>query len=107
LLSEVAHATAYQGTVTNVSVSSNGAVAFVVVSNGGPAGGSCPLNSNSMVFSIPLSPATDAGKALLSLAMSAKVTGLLVYAVGDGNCTGTNIYNGGPSETLLIMDLKG
>ena len=100
-------ATTYQGYVTNVTAA-NGAI-YVALNNGNFAGGtgSCP-NGTGIIFAIASSPsASDFGKTMIALAMSAKLTGLLIYAVGDGNCAYPNPYSGGSTEALTYLDLKG
>jgi hypothetical protein len=102
-----AAATTYQGYVTNVTAP-NGAI-YVALNNGTFAGGSgsCP-NGTGIVLAIPSTPsASDFGKTMMALAMSAKLTGLLVYAVGDGNCAYPSPYSGSSTEALIYFDLKG
>jgi hypothetical protein len=100
------HAAAYEGYVTNVGPY-NGTV-YVVVGNGAFSGGtsSCPAGAN-MIFSIPFNPASDFGKSLMAVALSAKISGRLVYATGNGVCQIGNPYNGGGTEGLVFLDLKG
>jgi len=101
------YATVYQGTVTNVTAAFG--TIYVFINNGsfGGSQGSCPTGTG-MVFSIPASPsASDFGKAMVSIALTARVTGQLVYAAGDGICTNGNPYNGTGSEGLAYLDLKG
>jgi hypothetical protein len=102
-----AGATVYQGYVTNVTASFG--VVYIYVGNGtyGGSQGNCPLGTG-MVYSIAVSPtANDFNKTLIAIALSAKSTGLVVYAAGDGVCTNGNPYNGGGSEGLSYLDLKG
>ena len=100
--STVAISAQYQGTVANVTPY-NGKV-YVVVSNGNFSGdaGSCPAG-NAMIYIID--PATPFGQSLVAVALSAKLTGRLVWAVGDGVCSGGSPY--GLGEGLSGMDLKG
>jgi hypothetical protein len=103
-----AHATIYQGYVTNVTAA-NGMI-YVLISNGtfGTGGqGNCPTGS-AMAYAISVSPsASDFNRALIAIALSAKTTGLQVYASGDGNCANGNPYSGGGSEGLSVLDFKG
>ena len=102
-----AGATSYQGYVTNVTAA-NGVV-HVALNNGNFAGGSgtCP-NGNGIVLAIPATPSVSHfGKTMMALAMSAKPTGLLVYAEGDGNCAYPSPYTAGSTEGLIYLDLKG
>jgi hypothetical protein len=103
-----AQATAYQGTVTNVTAYNGIVYVNVQSGNFGSGGqGSCP-NGTGMVFTISVNPsASDFNKSMIALALSAKTTGLQVFAVGDGNCTNGNPYTGGGSEGLIELDLKG
>lgn len=100
----VARGAAYQGIITHV-YPSNGMV-YVLVANGAFDGsqGNCPSPGNAMLFS--LDPATAFGRALLSVALSAEVSGKTVWAAGDSVCTGGSPY-GTSSEGLVGMDLKG
>lgn len=105
-----AQATVYQGIVTNVTAVSG--TIYIIVNNGtfGPAGaGSCGTGyPTGMVYSIAVTPsASDFNKVMISIALSAKVTGIIVYMAGDGVCTNGNPYNGGGSEGLVYLDLKG
>jgi hypothetical protein len=102
-----ASATVYQGYVTNVTAASG--MIYIVVANGAFGGGqgNCP-GVNSMVYAISVSPsASDFNRALIAIAISAKTTGLLVYANGDGNCVNGNPYTTGNSEGLVYLDFKG
>jgi hypothetical protein len=103
-----ASATIYQGYVTNVTAA-NGVI-YIYVANGafGPGGqGNCP-SANGMVYAINVSPsASDFNRALIAIAISAKTTGLLVYANGDGNCAYVNPYATGNAEGLAYLDFKG
>jgi hypothetical protein len=96
----------YQGTVTNV-MPYKGSV-YVLVANGGFDGAaqtsSCPFGTN-MVYSID--PNTPFGRTLVAVAISAKVTGRSVYAIGNGVCVGSPYGGGASGEGLLGMDLKG
>ena len=101
-ISSRAYATAYQGYVKNVYA--YGSKIYVIVGNGWFDGstGPCPLPGSMMGFAID--PATDIGKAQLAIALSAKTTGILVWAAGNGAC------EGGPGanvEPLVALDLKG
>lgn len=103
-----AQATIYQGTVTNVTAYNGIIYVNVQSGNFGSGGqGSCPTGTG-MVFTISVNPsASDFNKSMIALALSAKTTGLMVFAVGDGNCTSGNPYNSGGSEGLIELDLKG
>jgi hypothetical protein len=105
LVSAGADAANYQGTVTNVSPF-NGKV-YVVVSGGAFDGqkSACPNNTSSMLYSID--PSTPYGRALLATVLSAKLSGRLVYAVGDGTCSTGSMFPGGSAEGLIGVDLKG
>lgn len=108
LLSTSAFASAYQGTVTSVLTSRFNNMAHVVVSNGAfHAGitGSCPFTGNRMVYSIDLT--TTAGKALFDTALSAKNTGRLVFAAGDGVCANRAPMLSPATEAMDFLDLKG
>jgi hypothetical protein len=51
---------------------------------------------------------TAMGKAILAVALSAKLTNKLVYVYGDNTCPSTtNPYNGRGSENSIGIDLKG
>jgi len=58
-----------------------------------------------MIYAVD--PSTPFGRTLVAVALSAKLSGRLVYAIGNGTCTGGNPYNGGNAEVLIGMDLKG
>lgn len=95
----------YQGTVTSVYPYQDKVYIFV---NNGAFGGaptSCTIGADGMVFVID--PATAFGKTLLTIALSAKLSGKTVYATGDANCGAWNPYNGKSNEGLIGMDLKG
>ena len=102
--SSAAMAANYQGTISNVTPF-NGKV-FVIVSGGGFDGpsGTCPSGS-SMIYSAD--PSTIFGRTLVAVALSAKLSGRLVYAIGDGVCTGGSPFPNGVGEGLLGVDLKG
>ena len=104
--SSIAHASSYQGTLTNVTPYNS--LVFLGVSGGGFDGGasSCFANATSMVYSFD--PSTAQGKAILAAALSAKLTGRLVYIYGNAVCPGAgNPYNGQGSENMIGIDLKG
>jgi hypothetical protein len=94
----------YQGTVSHV-MPYNGKV-YIVIQNGSfdGAASACPFNGASMVYGIDLSNAF--GHALEAVALSARLTGKLVYAVGDGNCIAGNPFAGSTSESLAGLDIK-
>jgi len=103
--SSVAIAASYQGTVSNVTPY-NGKV-YVVVSSGGFDGtaSTCPSGSG-MIYSID--PTTPFGRSLVAVSLSAKLTGRLVYAIGDGTCAGGSPFPPtGAGEGLVGLDLKG
>lgn len=97
-----ANAASYQGTVSHVWAF-QGKV-YLIVDNGAFDGspGSCPTSSNAMQY--VMDPATPYGRALMSIAMTAKVTGRLIYVAGDGACTSGP---GGTAEGIVHMDFKG
>ena len=97
-----ANAASYQGTVSHVWAY-QGKV-YLIVDNGGFDGspGSCPSSANAMQYM--MDPATPYGRALISIAMTAKVTGRLIYIGGDGICTNGP---GGTAEGIAHMDFKG
>jgi hypothetical protein len=101
----LASASVYQGTVTSVYPYQD--KVYIFVSNGafGGAPTSCAIGSDGMVF--VLDPATTFGKTMLTIALSAKLSGKMVYATGDGSCGAWNPYNGKSNEGLIGMDLKG
>ena len=101
-----ANAASYQGLINNVTPN-NGRL-FIAVNAGGfdGAGSSCYAVTTTMIYSVDLSTAT--GKALLAVALSAKLTGKQVYVYGDGTCaTVGNPYDGKGSENMTGIDLKG
>ena len=65
---------------------------------------SCSVSNGAMLFW--LDPTTPFGKTLLSLALSAKLSGKTIYATGDGLCSDAAPFPGVSSERLLGMDLK-
>ena len=97
-----ASAASYQGTISNVWA--YGTKVYVIVGDGGFDGssGSCPLAGNKMMFAID--PNTPYGRALLSIALTAKVTGRLAYVGGNSICEGGPGTN---AEGLATIDLKG
>ncbi len=101
-----ANAANYQGVVVNVTPN-NGRV-FLAINSGGfdGAASTCFSSPTAMVYSIDVS--TAIGKAVLATALSAKLTGRVVYVFGDGTCpAGGNPYNGAGSENMSGIDLKG
>jgi hypothetical protein len=105
IFSTKADAAHYQGYVTNFFPI--GGMAYFVVGNGVFAGSvsACALN-NSMVFA--LDPSTGFGKVLIATVLSAKLSGKLVYAVGDGVCAEAGSpFPNSKYEKLLGIDLKG
>ena len=58
-----------------------------------------------MIYSID--PSTPFGRSLVAVAISAKLSGRTVYAIGDGSCTGGAPFPSGVGEGLVGMDLKG
>ena len=92
-----ANAAYYQGVVT--SVQANGGKVLVVVSNGSGSG----LCGSTAVFY--LDPTVEYEKVMLSIAMSARVTGLLVWVGADDTCqTAWPITN---TQHMVAIDLKG
>ena len=102
LAATASHATSYQGTVSNVWA--YGTKIYVIVGDGAFDGssGSCPLAGNKMMFAID--PGTAYGRALLSIVLTAKVTGRLAYVAGNGVCEGGP---GNNAEGLASIDFKG
>ncbi len=100
--SNAAIASAYQGKVTHVFA--HAGKVFVTVANGafdGPV--SCTTTTDHMMLWID--PATDYGKAMISIALTAKTTDKLTWVGGDNTCiTGPGNRT---SEQLVSMDLKG
>lgn len=93
----------YQGYVT--SVYPYNSLVYVVISNGAFDGSTSSCRSaTTMVYSF--NPDTGIGRALMAVALTAKVSGLLVYAAGTSSCTTGSPFGGG-SEGLAGMDLKG
>lgn len=100
-----AESASYQGTVTNVSPY-NGKV-YVVIAGGafdGPAS-TCAGTSSAMVYSID--PSTSFGRSLVAVAISAKLSGRLIYAMGDNSCAWGSPFPGSMNEGMVGMDLKG
>lgn len=106
LASPVASAAAYQGTV--VSVFPYNGIVYMALTGGGFDGAatSCQTGINDVML-YAVDPGTSYGRILVSTALAAKVSGKLVYAVGNGVCGNGNPYNGRSYETLLGLDLKG
>lgn len=98
-------ASVYQGNVLSV-YPYNGMV-YVLVGGGAFAGSatSCNIGIDGMIF--VLDQGTPFGRTLLATALTAKVSGKIVYATGNGNCGNWNPYNGLSNESLIGMDLKG
>ena len=93
-----AFASAYQGYVTNV-FALRGKVQITL--NGGNFDGPAAVcGGNAASIGYVADPATPYGRTLVALALSAKLTGRLVWVGGDGNCT-TGV------ENLNNLDLKG
>lgn len=102
LCSKSVFASAYQGKVTNVFA--HAGKVFVTVAGGafdGPV--SCTTTTDYIMLWIE--PGTSYGKALISIALTAKTTDRLTWVAGDSTCIP------GPSgittEQLTSMDLKG
>ena len=96
----------YEGIVTHVAPL-NGKV-YVALGGGafdGPASACQGNYGSSMVYSID--PNTPFGRSLVAVALSAKLSGLLVYAMGDGSCAWGNPFPGAMNEGMVGMDLKG
>lgn len=104
ICSSAANAANYQGTISNVAPL-DGKV-FVVVQSGyfDGAASQC-VSGNAMVYGVD--PATPFGRTLVAVALSAKLTGKLVYAIGNGVCAVGSPFAPGNSEGLAGMDLKG
>jgi len=88
----------YQGNIKNVFAKYN--KVYIKLENG-TAKGSC---GNGDSFSID--PVSDYGKAMIAIALTAKTTGKIVYASGEGTCAVGSPFSGG-SEILSGLDLKG
>jgi hypothetical protein len=106
LASPMASAAAYQGTV--VSVFPYNGIIYIALTGGGFDGAAtgCQTGMNDVML-YAVDPSTSFGRILVSTALAAKVSGKLVYAVGNGVCGNGNPYNGRSYETLLGLDLKG
>lgn len=95
------YAGSYQGKVSNV-FAYNGKV-FVYVDSGSYDNSNTCTGSSSQL-TLWLDPATDYGKALLSIVLTAKLSDRLVWVVGTNSCLAGP---GGQAEELLGIDLKG
>jgi hypothetical protein len=102
-----AHAANYQGVVSNVTPY-NGRI-YVAIGEGGfdGAASACAVGSVGMGMIYAIDPATAFGRSLVTVALAAKLTGKLVYAIGDGACAAGAPFPGGTGEGLAGMDLKG
>lgn len=101
LITSYVYPGSYQGKVSNVFAYSD--KVFVFVSEGfydDP--NTCTDRTDRL--SLWIDPATDYGKALLSISLTAKTTGRLVWAGGSNSCIAGP---GGNSEQLTTIDLKG
>lgn len=97
-----AAAASYQGTVQNVTPN-NGKVYVRVVNGYFDGATSACASSGTMIYAID--PSTPFGRSLVAVALAAKLTSTLVYAIGDGVCVGGAPYGNG--EGLVGLDLKG
>ena len=102
---ERASAANYQGVIASVFAINN--LAYVFINNGTFDGSSSSCRTGAgMVYSFD--PTTAFGRSLLSVVLTAKSTGALVYAVGSPSCAASSPYGaGGTGETLTGMDVKG
>ena len=92
----------YQGQIT--SVFAYGGKVFLKVENGTwDDSNTCTGRNNRL--DVWLDPATDFGKALLSIALVAKTTDKQVWVVGNARCSDEGPL--GRTEQLIGMDLKG
>ena len=100
-----ANASNFQGTINNVTPM--GSMVWIALTGAfDGAGSTCVPGTTGMTFAFD--PSTAIGKAFLATALSAKVTGKLVYAMGTATCQASgNPYNGGGAELLYGIDLKG
>lgn len=95
-------ASAYQGVVSNVWP--HGGKVFVFLSSGSFDGApsACPASGGRAFYS--LDPNTAFGRALMATALSAKLSGRVVWVQGNGACAPSPL---GDSESLNGIDLKG
>jgi hypothetical protein len=93
-------ATAYQGKVTNV-FAWNGKI-FVHFTEGGTAD-YCSQSLDRYIAWID--PESEYGKTMITLAISAKLSGRLVWVAGNGSCISAG--SGRYAEVLTAIDLKG
>jgi hypothetical protein len=101
-----AHASSYQGTIQNVTPF--GSRVFVTLTSGGFDGSASPCYTTAGPMVYSFDPSTALGKSIMATALSAKLTGKLVYVYGDGSCPSLqNPYNGQGSENIQGIDLKG
>ena len=77
-----------------VDIDGRGMVVFDQPLAGSPASCTHPAYTNAFSFST----ATDGGKAILAMALTAKTTGARVYAYGTGACS---IYGGSWVEDMF------
>lgn len=101
-----ANAANYQGFVTNIAPYND--KVYVLLRSGGFDGESsnCSQSGPAMVYGFD--PGSAIGKALMATALAAKLSGKLVYAVGDGTCASGSPYPPNQQyEGLTGMDLKG
>ncbi|WP_148049864.1 hypothetical protein [Gallaecimonas pentaromativorans] len=102
LFPSICFAAAYQGKVANVFASSNKVYIFV---NKGYFDNSSSCTGETSYFVLWLDPSTDYGRAMLSIALTAKTSKTLVWVSGDNNCSiGPSSHK---AEKLLSIDLKG
>ena len=95
------YASSYQGTVVDTYAA--GGNIYIILDSGAFGSPNTCANGARGIYGID--PTTPYGRAMLSIALTAKVTGRLVWAAGDGNCTPTVL--GVPVENLVQIDLKG
>ncbi len=105
MISSVVNASAYQGIISSIAPFNN--KVYVVIDSGGWDGsvGSCQGNTVNAIFVID--PSTQFGRLLYATALSAKLTGRLVYVMGNGTCVGGAPYGSGYGEELIGLNLNG
>jgi len=87
----------YQGYVTDVMAS--GGIILVTLTNGS---GQLSCGTTAQFW---VDPSTAFGQSQISLAVTAKATGTLVYVQGNGTCSTAWPYNN--TEQLATLDWKG
>jgi len=91
----------YQGTVKSV-FAYNGKIYVLMREGHYDNANTCTGNANQ--FHAWVDPSTEFGKALISIALAAKVSGKVVWAAGNNSCSAGAL---GLAEHLIALDLKG